>query len=154
MRQSTTTRTESSNISYSNMGNRIIVIDDEQDFLDSVKRGLLMCGFRNVQMELDPRKAAARFEQGETFDIALIDLTMPFMNGVVLLELIKKTSPNTECIMVTAKNDAKVAVQCMKKGAYDYLVKPISRDELVLTIKNALENKRPTTRQKEELPKS
>jgi DNA-binding NtrC family response regulator len=124
------------------MANRIIVIDDEQDFLDSVKRGLFMSGFRNAQMEIDPRKAAGRFEHGETFDIALIDVTMPFMNGVVLLELIKKTSPNTECIMVTAKNDAKVAVQCMKKGAYDYLVKPISRDELVLTINRALERKR------------
>ena len=124
------------------MGNRIIVIDDEQDFLDSVKRGLLMSGFRNVQTEIDPRKVAGQFEQREAFDIALIDVTMPFMDGVVLLELIKKTSPNTECIMVTAKNDAKVAVQCMKKGAYDYLVKPISRDELVLTINRALERKR------------
>jgi len=136
------------------MDNRIIVIDDEQDFLDSVKRGLIMSGFRNVQMEIDPRKAAARFEQGEAFDIALIDITMPFMNGVGLLELIKKTSPNTECIMVTAKNDAEVAVQCMKKGAYDYLVKPISRDELVLTIKNALENKRLRTYEREKLRKN
>ena len=129
------------------MDDRIIFIDDEQDFLDSVKRGLIMSGFRNVQLEIDPRKAAARFEQGEAFDIALIDVTMPFMNGVGLLELIKKTSPNTECIMVTAMNDAKVAVQCMKKGACDYLVKPISRDELVLTVKNALENKRHKTRE-------
>ena len=136
------------------MDNRIIVIDDEQDFLDSVKRGLLMSGFRNVQIEIDPRKLAGRFEQREAFDIALIDVTMPFMDGVVLLELIKKTSPNTECIMVTARNDAKVAVQCMKKGAYDYLVKPISRDELVLTIKNALENKRLRTRETEKLPKN
>jgi len=136
------------------MGNRIIVIDDEQDFLDSVKRGLLMSGFRNVQMEIDPKKAAAQFEQGETFDIALIDVTMPSINGLGLLELIKKTSPDTECIMVTAINDARVAVQCMKKGAYDYLVKPISRDELVLTIKNALENKRHRTREKEKSPKN
>ena len=134
------------------MDNRIIVIDDEQDFLDSVKRGLIMSGFRNVHFEIDPRKAAARFEQGEAFDIALIDVTTPCINGVGLLELIKKTSPHTECIMVTAMNDAKVAVQCMKKGAFDYLVKPISRDELVLTIKNALENKRRRTRERGKLP--
>ena len=133
------------------MDNRIIVIDDEQDFLDSVKRGLIMS---DVQMEIDPRKAAALFEQGEVFDIALIDVTMPSINGLGLLELIKKTSPDTECIMVTAINDARVAVQCMKKGAYDYLVKPISRDELVLTIKNALENKRHRTREKEKSPKN
>jgi DNA-binding NtrC family response regulator len=124
------------------MDDRIIVIDDEQNFLESVKRGLTISGFRNVQLEIDPRNAAARFEEGETFDAALIDVTMPFINGVELLELIKKTSPNTECIMVTATNDTKVAVQCMKKGAYDYLVKPISRDELVLTISRALERKR------------
>ena len=124
------------------MDNRIIVVDDEQDFLDSVKRGLIRSGFRNAQMEIDPRKAAAQFEQGEAFDVALIDVFMPFMNGVGLLELIKKESPNTECIMVTAMNDAKVAVQCIKKGAYDYLVKPISRAELVSTINRALERKR------------
>ncbi len=124
------------------MGDRIIVIDDEQNFLESIKRGLMMSGFRNVQLEIDPRMAAARFEQGEDFDIALIDVTMPFIDGVGVLELIKKTSPDTECIMVTAMNDTKVAVQCMKKGAYDYLVKPISMDELVLTINRALERKR------------
>jgi DNA-binding NtrC family response regulator len=124
------------------MDDRIIVIDDEQNFLESVKRGLMISGFRNVQLEIDPRNAAARFEEGEAFDVALIDVTMPFIDGVELLELIKKTSPNTECIMVTATNDTKVAVQCMKKGAYDYLVKPISRDELALTISRALERKR------------
>ncbi len=134
------------------MDDRIIVIDDEQNFLESVKRGLMISGYRNVQLEIDPRNAAARFEQGEAFDVALIDVTMPFINGVELLELIKKTSPNTECIMVTATNDTKVAVQCMKKGASDYLLKPISRDELVLTIKNALEKKRHRKRKREKLP--
>ena len=134
------------------MDGRIIVIDDEQNFLESIKRGLILSGFRNVQLEIDPRKAAAQFEQGEAFDIALIDVTTPCINGVGLLELIKKASPHTECIMVTAMNDAKVAVQCMKKGAFDYLVKPISRDELVLTIKNALENKRRITREGKNCP--
>jgi len=124
------------------MDDRIIVIDDEQNFLESVKRGLMISGYRNVQLEIDPRNAAARFEQGEVFDVALIDVAMPFIDGVELLELIKRTSPNTECIMVTATNDTKVAVQCMKKGAYDYLAKPISRDELVVTISRALERKR------------
>jgi len=124
------------------MDDHIIVIDDEQNFLESVKRGLMISGYRNVQLETDPRNAAARFEQGEAFDVALIDVAMPFIDGVELLELIKKTNPNTECIMVTATNDTKVAVQCMKKGAYDYLVKPISRDELALTISRALERKR------------
>lgn len=120
----------------------ILVIDDEQDFLDSLKRGLIIAGFTNVQLESDPRKAAAVIEQGAAIDIALIDVFMQGMDGIELLELIRAASPDTECIMITALNDAKVAVECMKKGAYDYLVKPVSRDDLLLAVNRALERKR------------
>ncbi|NVL89763.1 MAG: sigma-54-dependent Fis family transcriptional regulator [Desulfobacterales bacterium] len=124
------------------MGNSILVVDDEPDFLETARRGLVTSGFKNVRLESDSRKAAALFEQGGAVDIALIDITMPGMNGVELLEAIKSSSPSTECIMVTAINEAKVAVESLKKGAYDYLVKPISRDDLVLAINRALERKR------------
>ncbi len=124
------------------LGNRILVVDDEQDFLDSVKRGLVVAGFRNIQLERDAKKAAGLIEGGEDFDIALIDMTMPFMNGLELLEIIKQRSPTTECIVVTARDEARTAVECMKKGAYNYLVKPVSRDDLVVTINLALERKR------------
>ena len=124
------------------MHNRIIVVDDEKDFLESAKRGLITSGYRNISTESDPKKAAALFKRGDTFDVALIDITMPGMSGVNLLELIKNTSPMTECIMITAHNEARIAVECMKKGAYDYQVKPITRDELVPTIERALERKR------------
>ena len=124
------------------MDNSILVIDDEHDFLDSVRRGLITSGIRNVRTEEDPRKAAAAFEDGEEFDIALIDITMPEMDGVELLEIIRSSSPNTECIMVTAVDEARVAIDCLKKGAYDYLVKPISKEHLVSTISRALERRR------------
>ena len=124
------------------MDNRILVVDDEKDFLESAKRGLVMAGFRNVVTESDPEKAAQDFRQGKPFDIALVDITMPGMSGVELLEIIKNTSPNTECIMITAHNEARIAVECMKKGAYDYQVKPITRDDLIPTIHRALERKR------------
>ena len=124
------------------MSNRIIVIDDEQDFLDSIKRGLIISGLKDVEVEIDPQNAASSLENGSMFDVALIDVTMPGMNGIELLEIIKNNCPDTECIMVTAVNEARVAVECMKKGAYDYLIKPISRDDLLLTINRALERKR------------
>ena len=124
------------------MDNSILVIDDEHDFLDSVRRGLITSGIRNVRTEEDPRKAAAAFEDGEEFDIALIDITMPEMDGVELLEIIRSSSPNTECIMVTAVDEARVAIDCLRKGAYDYLVKPISKEHLVSTISRALERRR------------
>ena len=124
------------------MNNRIIVIDDEQDFLESVKRGLITSGFKNVRTETDPLKAAADFENEEDYDIGLIDITMPGMDGIELLEIIKTYSPKTECIMITAVDEARMAVQCLRKGAYDYLVKPISKEDLVVSLKRALERKK------------
>lgn len=125
------------------MDYQIIVVDDEQAFLDSVKIGLMSAGWKKVLVENDAKKAAALFQAAEIkIDLALIDITMPGMNGVELLALVKNTSPETECIMVTAVNDAKMAVDCLKKGAYDYLVKPISPDDLMLSIHQALERKR------------
>ena len=124
------------------MDNSIIVVDDERDFLESVRRGLITAGYKNVQTEVDARKVAADFENGKIFDIALIDITMPEMTGVDLLRVIKNTSPNTECVMVTAVDEARVAVDCLQKGAYDYLVKPISKEVLVSSLNRALERKR------------
>jgi DNA-binding NtrC family response regulator len=124
------------------MHNPILMVDDEQDFLDSARRGLLGAGFRNVKLESNPIDAAAAVENGAKFDVALLDITMPGMDGLQLLERIKNASPDTECIMVSAVNEAKVAVECLKKGAYDYLTKPLSRDEMVAAIRRALERKR------------
>lgn len=124
------------------MDNSIIVIDDERDFLDSVRRGLITSGIKNVHIEVDPQKAASLFEQGQQFDIALIDITMPQLGGIELLEIIKNASPATECIMVTAVDEARTAIQCLKKGAYDYLVKPTSKEDLVSSVNRAFERKR------------
>jgi DNA-binding NtrC family response regulator len=120
----------------------IVVVDDERDFLESVRRGLITSGFKNVRVEDDPRKVPPIIEKGEIFDIALIDINMPNLSGIELLEMLKRISPNTECIMITAIDEARVAVNCLKKGAYDYLVKPFSREDLVSSIDRALERKR------------
>jgi DNA-binding NtrC family response regulator len=121
---------------------RIIVIDDEQDFLDSMRRGLITSGFKNIRIEGNPEKAAAAFKNGEAFDVALIDITMPGMDGMELLEVIRNASPRTECIMVTAIDEVRVAIKCLKRGAYDYLVKPLSKEGLILSLNRALERKR------------
>ncbi len=123
------------------MQSRIFLIDDEQDFLESLERGLFISGFRNIRTESDPRKAAALFQQGELVDIAIIDITMPGMTGVELLDCIRSSSPTTECIMVTAADEASLAVSCIKKGAFDYRVKPLNMEELLIVIFKALERK-------------
>lgn len=124
------------------MDNTILLIDDDLDFLEALQKRLITSGFKNTTIQDDPLTAAALFEKGETFDIALIDMTMPNMDGIELLERIKTLNPRTECIMVTAVNDARVAVECLKKGAYDYLVKPIAKEDLAFSLKRTLERKR------------
>ena len=124
------------------METRILVVDDDMDYLELLQGKLAAAGYGRIHLECDPVKAASRIEKGADFDIALLDLTMPGMDGIALLEFIKNTSPRTECIMVTAVNEAKTAVECMKKGAYNYLVKPVANDDLVFSIKRALERKR------------
>ena len=124
------------------MQHSVIVVDDEQDFLESIRRGLITSGYKNVTTIGDSLQAATMFEEGQIYDIALIDITMPGMDGVELLEKIRSHSPTTECLMVTAIDEAKIAVTCLKKGAYDYLVKPISKEDLVLSIERAMERRR------------
>jgi len=124
------------------MSKSIIVIDDEQDFLESVRRVLIRSGFKNVKLLSDTHKAAALFEEEALINVALIDVTMPGISGMELLEFIKTSYPRTECLMLTALNEARIAVECLKKGAYDYLVKPISGDELVFAVNRALERQR------------
>ena len=124
------------------MTGRILIVDDDWDFLELMKARLTGAGFQQVRIEDDPLKAAALIQSGEVFDIALIDMTMPEMSGLELLDLVKNNSPRTECIMVTAVNDVRVAVRCLRKGAYDYLVKPISEEDLVFSLRRTLEKKR------------
>ena len=123
------------------MLSRILLVDDEQDFLDSLRRGLVLNGFTDIRAESDPRQAAATIQQGEPIDIALIDIAMPNLSGLELLDLIKSSSPTTECIMLTAADEAELAVDCMKRGAFDYQLKPLHLEELLVVVTRALERK-------------
>jgi len=122
--------------------NRIIAIDDDQTFLKTIQRGLITSGFKFIRIENDPEKAVSAFKAGETFDLAMIDVSMPGMDGLKVLEQIKSNSPETECIMITGLDEAATAVRAMKQGAYDYLVKPVEKDDLIASINRALERKR------------
>lgn len=124
------------------MGSRILLVDDDRDYMELLSGKLRSIGYNNLQMVDSPLEAAEAFDRGEMFDLALIDMTMPEMDGMSMLEHIKNTSPGTEVIMVTAINEARTAVECLKKGAYDYLVKPVAKDVLALTLPKALERKR------------
>lgn len=116
----------------------ILAVDDDKGLLLSVKASLLSAGMPEAAVESDSRKAMDLVRQNQ-FKLVLIDLIMPHVDGIALLEQIKKEFPDTECIIITAVDDVSTAVQAMKFGAYDYLIKPLQTEKLLISVKNALE---------------
>ena len=123
------------------MDARILVIDDEPVFLDSIRRGLITAGYKNIYLLQQPAQVPSFLEE-QSVDLALIDITMPKISGLDVLEWIKAHNPEIECIMVTAVEEIEMAVKSMRLGAYDYLIKPLSRDKLLIAMDRALERKR------------
>src|SRR5205823_15100703 len=81
-------------------------------------------------------------DSGEQFDLLLTDLMMAQMDGLALLERVKERYPEMPVIMVTAVHDISVALGSSRNGAYDYLLKPFEREQLLNTVRRALENRR------------
>ena len=123
------------------MKTRILVVDDEQAFLDSMMRMLRMEGYPDITAVPRPTEAIALLD-GEPFDVAFLDITMPEMDGLELLGIIKERSPETECVMVTANESIPMVITAVRRGAYDYLVKPIVPEQVTHVLDRALERKR------------
>ena len=81
-------------------------------------------------------------QSGEEFELMLSDLMMPVMDGEALLEATKERFPDMPVVMVTAMHDISVALNAIRNGAYDYLLKPFDREQLLATVRRALENRR------------
>jgi len=119
---------------------RILVVDDEAVALSSVRRLLKRKGFSDVDICDNGKEAISRI-RSKDYDVALIDLLMPGIDGLQVIEAAKPYTPSTEFIILTAVEDASVAFKALHLGAYDYLVKPVDNDRLLLTIERAYERK-------------
>lgn len=75
----------------------------------------------------------------ESFDVVLCDFRLPDQNGVEMVQAIKKLNPSTQVVVITGYSDVKMAVTVMKRGAFEYVTKPIHPEEILITIKSALE---------------
>jgi DNA-binding NtrC family response regulator len=124
----------------------VLLVDDEESFLNLVRSVLEDEGFA-VEIATDGT-AAINLIQARSFDLILLDIKMPRINGVEVLRFIKDNFIDTPVIMVTGVNDVKIAVECMKLGAYSYVTKPYSIDELRAVIDRALERSRLVTENK------
>ena len=118
----------------------ILIVDDEEVVLNGVRRTLRANGFDEVLMCADSRDVEPLLE-GEPIALILLDLMMPHIGGRELLERIASSHPEIPVVVVTAEQDVRIAVDCMKVGAYDYLLKPAGADELMATVRRALEHR-------------
>lgn len=123
------------------MKTSILIVDDEPAFLDSVVRMLRLEGYDDVAAVANPTQVEGRVRD-HTFDAAFLDITMPEMDGLDVLKVIKEHSPETECVMVTANDSIPLVIKAVRYGAYDYLVKPITPEQLLHSLDRALEHKR------------
>src|ERR1700678_90927 len=120
---------------------RILVVDDEETIREIVSSPLNGAHFQTRQAASGV-EALALLESGDEFDLVLSDLMMAEMDGITLLERAKERYPDMPIVMVTAVSDIEVALQALRNGAYDYLLKPFEREQLLATVRRALENRR------------
>jgi putative nucleotidyltransferase with HDIG domain len=123
------------------VNDRILVVDDEETIREIVSSMLGGARFQTRQAASGV-EALAILESGEDFDLVLSDLMMAEMDGIALLERAKERYPDMPIVMVTAVHDIQVALQALRNGAYDYLLKPFEREQLLATVRRALENRR------------
>jgi len=119
---------------------KILLVDDEQIALSSLQRLLKRRGYHDVVVCDSAPAAVDRIKAGD-FDVVFVDLLMPEMDGLQLLEAVKPFKPCTEFIMLTAVDDVNTAVKALRLGAYDYLVKPVENERLLLTLEHAYERR-------------
>jgi putative two-component system response regulator len=120
---------------------RLLIVDDDPVIRKVLSIGLEKSGFEVHTVECG-RDALAHIRRNrELPDCMLLDIRMPEMSGIDVLDLIKKDYPLISVVMLTAQTDLETAVDTMKRGAFDYIVKPIRKPQLVETIKKALQFK-------------
>ena len=118
---------------------KILVVDDEQSMRDFLAIMLKKDGHEVVTAENG--NDALKAVQAEIFDLVITDVKMPGIDGIEVLKTIKDISSETVVIMVTAFATTETAIEAMKLGAYDYIIKPFKVDELKLIISNSLEKR-------------
>ncbi|MBD3169009.1 MAG: response regulator [candidate division Zixibacteria bacterium] len=114
---------------------KLLIVDDEEKFLESIAKRLEM---RDFEVRTATRGAeAVEIAREEKFDLALLDLKMPGMDGKQVLEILKKEHKHIEVIILTGHGSVDSAVDCTKLGAFGYLPKPYELEKLLETLQQA-----------------
>ena len=121
------------------IGSKILLVDDEIVFTDNISKLLTSRGYRVTAVNSGGH--AIRLLQEENFDVVVLDLKMPGMDGIATLKEIKKLGLFTETLILTGHGSIDTALEAVKLGAYDYLTNPCELDELLAKIEGAWEQK-------------
>ncbi|RKY81136.1 sigma-54-dependent Fis family transcriptional regulator [candidate division KSB1 bacterium] len=116
---------------------RILIIEDNEDLSFTIENVLKKSKYKVKRVSTG--EEGISIIKKELIDLVLLDINLPKMNGIKVLRNIKEINPDILVIMMTAITDAKPAIDAMKIGAYDYLMKPFELDELKIVVKKALE---------------
>lgn len=121
------------------IGSKILLVDDEVVFTNNMSKLLANRGYRVTAV--NSGDAAIRAMEEEDFDVVVLDLKMPGMDGITTLKEIKKLGLFTETLILTGHGSIDTALEAIKLGAYDYLTKPCEIGDLVVKIEGAWEKK-------------
>lgn len=116
----------------------VLVVDDDHSMRMALSESLLSCGY-HVEAAVDGADALKKFNKGR-FDVVITDMRMPHMGGMDVLRGVKKISPETHVIVITAYGTVNTAVQAMKEGASDFIMKPFSLDDIESVVNNVFSN--------------
>jgi len=118
---------------------KVLIVDDEEEFVETIvkrlkDRGLAAQGVTSGMQALD-------LMQTQDFDVVILDVKMPGMDGIETLREMKKRKPLTEVIMLTGHGSVESGIQGLQLGAYNYVMKPVPLDELLAQMTQAYERK-------------
>lgn len=118
---------------------KVLVVDDELDFLETIVKRLQA---RNIQVTgADSGTKALELMGYQDFDVVILDVKMPGLDGIDTLREMKKRKPLVEVIMLTGHASVESGIQGMQLGAFDYVMKPVALDELLEKMRQAYERK-------------
>ncbi len=119
---------------------RILIVDDEKPIRDFLFEALTQLGGFSVEMAENGEEALKKIEK-ENFDLVLTDMKMPKMDGLKLITEIAKFKPETLMVLLTGHGSIDSALEAMKRGASDYLTKPINLDEMMLRLRKVMDER-------------
>lgn len=119
----------------------IILVDDETEFIDTISKRLQKRGLKVLEAN-SGGEAMDIIEENQKIEVMILDVKMPGMNGLEVLKEMKKQYPLIEVVMLTGHATIESAIEGMKLGAFDYLMKPCEMDQLLEKVEAAAEKKR------------